>query len=207
MSSLSIRNTTNVFPALLMLALLGGCAGQQPQSPAHDASFYQHRHPDIRLDYKASLERVAPDTGSYFGSHGWNSFVSSDSPGKRLLTLQLPESDDISRAQWRLGISHDSMAVYRCLAPAESATSNSEGTATIDGHRFITFKANEAGMNHYRTIHAYRSVIDGTCYAIDLVVEGVNGKVYDPPRKPPFSQAQALKRLQQINDKLQLEEH
>ncbi|RKQ97192.1 hypothetical protein C7446_2614 [Kushneria sinocarnis] len=205
MPCLSLRSSaTFAAPALVTLALLGGCAGQ-PSTPSHDGSFYRSERPAITLDYASELVRVG-HTGGHFGPHGWHSFAAPDSPGQRLITLQLPDSSDVSRAQWRLGISRDSMAVYQCLAPPESASSEGTGIARLAGHRFVTFETSEADMNHYRHVHGYRSVIDGTCYAIDLVVEGVNGTVYDPPRQPPFSRDRAFERLQQINGDLQLDE-
>ena len=52
-------------------------------------------------------------------------------------------------------------------------------------------------MSHHLDVHAYRTVRDGACYAIDLLVFGVNPAVYDPPATPPFSDAHAFKAMRE----------
>jgi hypothetical protein len=38
----------------------------------------------------------------------------------------------------------------------------------------------------------------GACYAIDLLVYGVNPQVYDPPATPPFSDADAFEAMRTV---------
>lgn len=78
----------------------------------------------------------------------------------------------------------------------DSADKNSIGKTTINGTTFTAFHAADAGMNHYLKVHSLRTVHGGYCYAIDLLVTGTNPEVYDPPRKPPFSQEAAFKQLE-----------
>jgi hypothetical protein len=47
-------------------------------------------------------------------------------------------------------------------------------------------------------VHAFRAVHDGACYAIDLLVFGVNPEVYDPPATPPFSDARAFDAMRAV---------
>ena len=61
-------------------------------------------------------------------------------------------------------------------------------------------------MSHHLDVHAYRTVRDGACYAIDLLVFGVNPAVYDPPATPPFSDAFALAAMRDVLQSLQFME-
>ena len=42
------------------------------------------------------------------------------------------------------------------------------------------------------------SAESGACYAIDLLVFGVNPQVYDPPAAPPFSDAHAFEAMRSV---------
>ena len=44
-------------------------------------------------------------------------------------------------------------------------------------------------------MRAFRTVRNGACYAIDLLVFGVNPAVYDPPATPPFSDTHAFEAM------------
>ncbi|HET7223673.1 MAG TPA: hypothetical protein VFI81_10775, partial [Rhodanobacteraceae bacterium] len=66
------------------------------------------------------------------------------------------------------------------------------------GIRFTTFEAADAAMSHHLDVHAYRTVRNGACYAIDLLVFGVNPEVYDPPATPPFSDARAFDKMRAV---------
>ncbi|TDU20430.1 hypothetical protein C8E00_10680 [Chromohalobacter marismortui] len=154
----------------------------------------------VRLRADASLERLtAPQTG-YFDTGHWQ--IADDAPGERLITLALPGSNDITAAHWRLGASHDTKAIAHCLTPPPNAHPRS--TASIDGHDVQAFTLDDAGMSHFQQIRGYRAVVADTCYAIDLIVNGTRGNVYDPPREPPFSPDHAMQRLREINAGLSL---
>ncbi|MCK2042938.1 hypothetical protein KZO83_09550 [Chromohalobacter sp. TMW 2.2308] len=154
----------------------------------------------VRLRADASLARITAPQSGYFDTGSWQ--IADDAPGERLITLALPSSNDITAAHWRLGASHDAKAISNCLTPPPNAHSRS--TASIDGHDFQAFTLDDAGMSHFQRITGYRAVIDDTCYAIDLIVNGTRGEVYDPPREPPFSSKRAMQRLHEINDGLSL---
>ena len=57
------------------------------------------------------------------------------------------------------------------------------------------FALADAGMSHFREARAFRTVHEGTCYAIDVVVSGTTPAVYDPPARPPFTIDYAFSRL------------
>jgi hypothetical protein len=52
-------------------------------------------------------------------------------------------------------------------------------------------------MSHYQSVDAYRSVRNGRCIAINLLVAGARPEVCDPSATPPFDEATARARLQE----------
>ncbi|WP_110650989.1 hypothetical protein [Salinicola peritrichatus] len=167
------------------------------QTTESDMATYRATDYPVTLEYDRSLERIDGDPSGYFENGSWQ--IADDTPGKRLITLSLPESNDLATGLWRLGASRDPAAVGACLTPPPNARAMPSKT-TIGGNPFDGFTLGDAGMNHFQSIEGYRAVIDETCYAIDLIVQGTNGEVYDPPRKAPFSRGEALKQLEIIND-------
>ena len=131
----------------------------------------------------------------YFNEGGWRVGVGPDQPGAALLVLRLKGSDEIRTGELRLGASRDEQARAGCTEPAPWARPNSVGEAELDGVAFTTFQGGDAAMNHSRQVHAWRALRDGTCFAIDLVVQGSIGQVYDPPREAPFSETRAFNDL------------
>ena len=67
----------------------------------------------------------------------------------------------------------------------------------VGGVAFVHFHAEDAAMSHYQQVDGYRSVRNGRCVAIDLMVGGTRPEVHDPPRTPPFTVSVARVRLQQ----------
>jgi len=185
--------------ALSTLAALSGCQ-QRDSSPvdasAHRTTFHAADHP-LSVKYEASLTRVDGELSSYFDNGGWQ--LADAAPGERLILLKLLESDEVTTALWRLGASHDATAIDHCLnLPANAQAMSS--TVTIAGEAFTGFTLGDAGMSHFQNAEGYRAVVDGSCYAIDLIVQGTNGEVYDPPRQAPFSPEDAMSRLRSVND-------
>lgn len=198
MPSLLLRNLSL---AVCVMTALSACQSKHAPSKDGDdakATFSSTQYP-LTLDYDSALTRENGDASGYFDNGSWQ--VAGDAPGERLLLLELPESDEITTGLWRLGASQDPGAVADCLVLPDNARAMPDKT-TLGGRTFQGFTTNDAGMSHFQTIQGYRSVIDDTCYAIDLIVEGTNGDVYDPPRTAPFSRDDAMQRLQQINNGL-----
>lgn len=185
--------------ALLTVTALSAC--QQHDSPTRDddvstQTFHAADYP-LSVTYDAELTHVDGEASSYFDNGGWQ--LEDDAPGDRLILLKLPESDEITTALWRLGASDDASAVDHCLTVPANAQAMSSKT-TIGGKAFSGFTLGDAGMSHFQNAEGYRAMIDGRCYAIDLIVQGTNGEVYDPPRKAPFSVDDAMSRLRSINE-------
>lgn len=132
---------------------------------------------------------------SYLANGAWKAFVAPDSQGKPVVALVVPGSNRITDAEIRIGASRAPGEVDRCTTPPATVRAGSIATARINGTTFSTFDAADAAMSHRLDVHAYRVVHAGTCYAIDLLVFGVNPDVYDPPAKPPFSNARAFRAM------------
>ncbi|HEX5961655.1 MAG TPA: hypothetical protein VFY97_10485 [Rhodanobacteraceae bacterium] len=135
---------------------------------------------------------------SYLANAAWKTFAGSDSQGKPVLSLVMPGSNRISDAEIRIGASRAANEVRHCTTPPSAARAGSTATQPINGATFATFDARDAAMSHHLHVRAYRSVHDGACYAIDLLVFGADPEVYDPPATPPFSDAQAFRQMQDV---------
>lgn len=135
---------------------------------------------------------------SYLANGTWKTFAPPDSQGKPILALTVPGSNRISDAELRIGASRAADEVRRCATPPSALRPGSVATQRINGVAFTTFEAGDAAMSHHLEVHAWRVVHDGTCYAVDLLVFGVNPQVYDPPATLPFSNAQAFTRMRAV---------
>ena len=136
-------------------------------------------------------------TRDYLSVDAWKGFAAPDMRGEPLVALVLDGSDKITAAELRIGTSTDSHALVTCLDPPEGATTERPDEVRIDGQAFRHFRASDAAMSHYQSVDAYRSVRNGRCLAIDLLVAGTRPEVYDPPATPPFDEATARARLQE----------
>lgn len=156
---------------------------------------YENLDYGIALSYPAQQWDRGKGGKDYFGEDGWRLGAGPDAPGAELLVLRLKGSNEIRTGELRLGASRDPAALATCTEPDPWARRGSIGEARLDGVTFTTFQGGDAAMNHYRKVHAYRAVHDGVCYAIDLLVQGSNGQVYDPPRQAPFNESRAFSDL------------
>lgn len=155
-------------------------------------------HWDFSIDHPAAWQVRRGFRGGYLASDAWKTYAGPDSRGTPVVALTIPGSNHITAAEIRIGASRSPEEVRRCAEPPSAARTGSIGQATIDGIRFIRFDAGDAAMSHYLDVHSFRTVHDGTCYAIDLVVFGTNPEVYSPPATPPFTREQAFDRMQQV---------
>lgn len=129
---------------------------------------------------------------SYLANGAWKTFAAPKSRGEPVVALMVPGSDRITDAEIRIGASRAANEVQRCTRPPSAVRPDSTATQRINGVKFTTFEAADAAMSHHLDVHAYRAVHNGACYAIDLLVFGVNPGVYDPPATPPFSDTHAF---------------
>jgi len=135
---------------------------------------------------------------SYLANGTWKAFAAPDSHGNPVVSLTMAGSSHVTDAEIRIGASRAASEVQRCTKPPSAVRPDSIATERIDGIRFTTFEAADAAMSHHLDVHAYRTVRNGACYAIDLLVFGVNPEIYDPPATPPFSDARAFDKMRAV---------
>lgn len=199
---------------LLVLAVLTACqrtptepspatapATSQPVAPTPERVAFRPQFADdaagIAVLPVADFELHHDFARGYFGSDEWKAFAGPDSSGKPLVALVLQDSNDVTAAEMRIGVSQQASALADCLRPADSAETVQTDEVRIDGQAFQHFQTGDAGMSHYANVDAYRAVRNGHCIAIDLWLVGTRPEVYDPPRQPPFDAATAKAKLQE----------
>lgn len=187
------------------MALLA-CSGRstdntpQPQAAASavtsssrgSRNTFVNRAWNFRIDVPTGWTLRRDFESSYLANGAWKTFAAPDSRGKPVLSLTMPGSNRITDAEIRIGASREPAEVQRCTAPPSSVRAGSIASQRINGIDFTTFEAADAAMSHHLDVHAFRVVHGSACYAIDLLVYGVNPQVYDPPATPPFSDAHAF---------------
>ena len=146
----------------------------------------------FRIEYPKGWKARPDFRGSYLANGSWKTYAPTDSLGTPVAALVVPGSNYVTDAELRIGVSRAREEVQSCAAQPSSVRAGSTDRERIDGADFVKFEATDAAMSHYLDVHSYRAVHQGACYALDLLVYGVNPQVYDPPPKPPFSKQQAF---------------
>jgi hypothetical protein len=198
-----VRHCAKALSVLLPILLLAACSGQQKPANASGANDFSGAHRQtftseeygIAIAYPSDFDAHPVFPKSYLQNGAWKTYAGPKSQGQAIVALVLKGSNDVTDAELRIGASRNAQAIAECTQPSD-AVRGGTGHATLDGVSFTTFKAGDAAMSHYLSVRSYRAVHDNTCYAIDLLIYGTNPKVYSPPRKPPFTHAQAFARLQ-----------
>lgn len=196
--------------AAAAILLRTGCAAQnttpQPADAANNDTgpVFTSAEYDIRLPYPDALQLRHNFGSGYLATDSWKTYAGAHpAPGQQLVALVMPHSNEVTTGALRIGVSRDPAALKSCTTLPAAALAQSVDQTTIDGVRFTTYTARDAGMSHYLIVHSYRAVHAHTCYAMDVLVYGTNPKVYDPPRTPPFTHEQVFTRLQPVAEKLQ----
>lgn len=209
-----MKKTALVFRSLAFLPLLtlSACATQsggskpanQPAQTPRNKTFVSDNY-GIRVQYPARLELRRSFQRSYLDSAHWKVYPGPYAvPGRAVVALVLPDSNRVTTGELRIGISRRPRALKTCTHPPAAVVPGSHKQIMISGVTFTSFKARDAGMSHYQIAHSYRAVHNATCYAVDILVRGTNPKVYDPPKKPPFTKADAFQQLEPIVHTLEL---
>lgn len=189
---------------LILVITLAACGRPTPApasapaiaetSPPQADHRYQAPSGAFSIVIPADVQRRDDFHRSYMDNGAWKAYAGRDSHGQPVLALVLPGSNKITAAELRIGVSDQASEVTDCTNRPGAAVGVSD-EATINDTAFSHFHARDAAMNHYLDVQAYRAVHDGRCYAIDLWIAGTNPQVYDPPATPPFSRAEAVRRL------------
>lgn len=199
---------------VMAVSLLAGCfsgpgSGSAADSPDSDSARFVSQKYGLVFAYPTDLVIHHDFQPGYFLDERWNTYVPEDVAGDALLALRLPDSNEVTKAVLRLGASDAPEAVQHCLLPPATVArvSRHEATSTrIGGVRLQRVTHSGAGMSHYLHRRSFRTVHNGRCIAIDLIVAGTNPKVYAPPRTPPFSVDVAFRRLAALLQGLQFQD-
>lgn len=193
-------------PVVLALAACGrqppaadATADPAPSPPAGPAPVFADASIGLRLMPVPGTTLERDFDREYLDTDGWKAFAPGDSEGKPLAALVLDGSNDLAAAELRIGSSDSLREAARCLEPPPEAQGDPD-QVEIGGVAFVHFRAGDAAMSHFLQVEGYRSVRNGRCVAIDLMVSGTRPEVYDPPRKPPFDTGAAVARLHQALD-------
>jgi hypothetical protein len=169
-------------------------AGDRPSAGSRD---FRSKEWGFHIDYPSEWTLQRDFDHGYLDNGAWKTYAAPGSKGTSVLALSLPGSNAITAGELRIGVSNAADEVRRCIAPPDAVRPGSVGEAHIGDVAFAKFEAADAAMGHYLSVRSYRTVHDGRCYAIDLLVTGTNPQVYDPPPTPPFTRAHAFEQLQQ----------
>jgi hypothetical protein len=185
-------------------AATAGAAGPAPSTavsaadrPSAGARDFRSEEWGFRIDYPPEWKLQRDFDHGYLANGAWKTYAASGSKGTPVLALSLPGSNAITAGELRIGVSDAANEVRRCTAPPDAVRPGSVGEAHVGGAVFATFEAADAAMSHYLSVRSYRTVHEGRCYAIDLLVTGTTPQVYDPPATPPFTRVHAFEQLQQ----------
>lgn len=187
-----MRNVFSLLATLSVIAL-AGCASAPLRAGDPGTQVFRSAEYDVQVVYPDTVKQQRGFDGSYLIGRRWNP-DERDAPGEALLQLTLPESNKLTNARLRLGVSDDTGAAQDCRLPAAD-NAGSISTVRIGGVTFHRRDTSGAGMSHSLARHAYRGVAHGNCYAIDLVVSGVSPDVIPGDGKPPLSTGEAFDRL------------
>lgn len=171
--------------------LLQGCASVPEALSAHH--FFEPTT-GFHLETPRNFTR-RETTAGYWITSTWRVDAAANQPGEAVADWVLTGSNDVMQAFLRFGFSAASESVEHCLSPAIGDATTATNQVMLGGLPFTHYGFSDAGMSHFIEVDAYRSHHAGRCLAIDLVVQGTNPLVYDPPRQEPFSQAQAKHEL------------
>lgn len=183
--------------ASLLAVALGGCAAPRDAaapSPPAASSVHVDSEYGFRIAVPAGVTPRRDFGGGYLAGQDWKAYAEPGSQGVPRLAMALPGSNRITAAELRIGVSDAAAEVRRCTTPPRGMESGVR-RARINGIDFTQFRAQDAAMSHYMVVDAYRTVHAGRCYAVDLMVYGVNPQVYSPPAAEPFPRDEALRRL------------
>ncbi|HJP99247.1 MAG TPA: hypothetical protein VJ862_11840 [Rhodanobacteraceae bacterium] len=162
------------------------------------ASRFTSQRWGFSIDHPADWQVRRGFRGGYLATGAWKTYAAPGSHGTPVVALEAPGSDHITAAEIRIGASRSPPELARCMKPPNAVRAGSIGDVRINGIHFTRFDAGNAAMSHYLDVRSYRSVHEGACYAVDLLVCGTNPGVYSPPATPPFTREQAFAKMQQL---------
>ncbi|MDD2807471.1 MAG: hypothetical protein PHW95_03060 [Patescibacteria group bacterium] len=211
-----LKNTIIITIALFLIGLgLGfylGFISNQPKPPSQLPSptentatttvptfknTYVNSTYNFSLEYPDDMKPKTSFSQSYLLSDNWNLLTAATSTGDRIIDITVPNSDDVTSGELRIGASRNPESLANCLTEPDYLTPNKR-LVNINGNEYTLIQFSDAAMNHYSEVYAYRLLKNNTCFAIDVLVFGTNPEVYDPPRIAPFIKDFAFSRLNEV---------
>ncbi len=122
----------------------------------------------IDFDAQGSPSPAAPSADWRYNANG--------APGTTLFMLTVPRAfepqTNFVDARLTVGSSRNAVAIGACLSPDPSAVppKNAVPTATINGVQFSEFNSADAGAGSYYETTSYRTLRNGTCWAVEYTI-------------------------------------
>lgn len=103
--------------------------------------------------------------------------------GIELATVRIPRDFEVGTnfgdATFHVGVSNAPKAVIGCLK-SDFGRNQATSSATVNGNVFTTFEGSDAAAGNRYDTEAYRLVLNGRCYAVDLTVHSTVIENYPP---------------------------
>lgn len=178
--------------AALPLALIGAAA-----TPI--TCGYASRDGLVRLSYPIGMTPGHDFAGRSLMSGGWRSTWDGTPPGPGAggvsFALSAHPGDGVGQVteMLRIGVSRDHDVVAHCgTAGLQGPNTRRLANRMLGGHRWTRWRNGDAGMSQQVSATDWRTVVDGTCYAIDRVSYAVKAAA-GPPAGTPTQHAAAAR--------------
>lgn len=157
----------------------------------------------VRLSYPAGLTPSRDFAGRAMMSGGWRVMWDGlpPGPGQGIARFQI-----LARPTDRVGQVTEMVQIGMSRAPEVVATCGTGGlkgaitrrlpNRMLGGHRWTVWRGGDAGMSQQSAATDWRTVVNGTCYAIDRVTYRV--RAAEPLPRAALSQAFAAARIDAI---------
>lgn len=168
-------------------------------APGPDLNRYANDEYGFEIFYPKDLTPTS-DFGTFYHLPAlWRSGALVDenglSNGKPIISIPVfyTESDNsyprYFSAQLRIGASADPKDVATCLQNDQGFTAEPKSDAVINGTDFKKFEFADAAMMQYLKVISYRTIHNGTCFAMEQLETGSNYRD-DPPSVKDIPDAQ-----------------
>lgn len=130
---------------------------------------YQYGQYGFSFSYPKELEvNNAPSS--------WRFLASSTSTGKGIISLSVPPifemGTNFAGAAFSVGESSDGADIRNCFLPTDGETASS--SVYLNGTMFYRFASSAAATGNYYRVESYRTMRNGACFDIDLVVHSTD---------------------------------
>ncbi|MBD8735111.1 MULTISPECIES: hypothetical protein [unclassified Sphingomonas] len=157
----------------------------------------------VRLAYPSTLTPTRNFAGRALMTSGWRTMWDGTLPGRGVGIVRFWQVAKPTDGQGQVtemiqvGFSRSTAVIARCTTDGlTSANSRRLADRTLGGQRWTTYETGDAGMSQQVRALTLRSVIGGTCYAVDRITYAA--KAGSPPPRNAPTQAVAAARMDAI---------